>query len=68
MPDLVVTTVDGVDVTLTEAVYRDKILTKHPEVSVADIEEALARPVRICDHLTEGDSRVYEGPTRGRGF
>ena len=68
MPDLVLTTSDGVTVTLSEAVYRDKILPKHPEISVADIEAALARPMYIYDHLTEADSRVYDGAVRTRGF
>jgi len=68
MPDLVLTTSDGVTVTLSEAVYRDKILPKHPEISVADIEAALARPMYIHDHLTEADSRVYDGAVRTRGF
>lgn len=68
MPDLVVTTVDGLHVTLAERVYREHILTQHPEVSVADIQDALTHPLRICDHLSEADSRVYEGPLRGRGW
>ena len=68
MPDFVFMASDGVTVTLSETVYRDKIFPKHPEVSVADIEAALVHPLRICNHVTEADSRVYEGAVRSRGF
>lgn len=68
MPDLVFITSDGVTVTLSESVYRNKIFPKHPEVEVADIQATLTSPHRICDHLTEADSRVYEGALRTRGF
>ena len=60
LPDVVYAAADGLQVTLAASTWQH-IQQRHPEVRLADIEQALTRPIRICDHKTAPDQQVYEG-------
>jgi hypothetical protein len=44
------------------------ILDGHPELHIEDLEDAILRPVRVCQHLSRSLGRVYEGATNTAGF
>jgi hypothetical protein len=54
-------TADGLQVTLRVQTWRDHIQQRHPEVTLADVEQALTHPARICDHRHYVDQQIYEG-------
>jgi hypothetical protein len=59
--NIVYVAADGLQVTLRVRTWRDHIQPRHPEVTLADVEQALIHPVRICDHRQYVDQQIYEG-------
>jgi hypothetical protein len=68
MPDVVYQTVDGLRVTLTEQRWLMHILPRHPEVTEADVAQALTAAASVCQHRMEPLRRVYQGAPRPTGF
>ena len=68
MPDQHYVTSDGLQVTLTEQRWLTHIVPRHPEVTEADVAQALRAPVGIYDHRTHPTRRVYQGAPRSTGF
>jgi hypothetical protein len=61
MQDLTYTAADGLQVILPARTW-DHIHQRHPEVTLADIDCALTRAFRVCDHRQYPEQQVYEGP------
>jgi hypothetical protein len=61
MQDLTYAAVDGLQVILTPHAWAH-IQQRHPEVTFADIDCALTRAFRVCDHRQSPAQQVYEGP------
>lgn len=68
MSSLEYRTVDGLTVRLTYERWVEHISPRHPEVTFADVEEALIHTTRICVHKEYATRRVYEGEPRPRGL
>jgi hypothetical protein len=68
MPDVVYQPVDGLRVTLTEQRWLMHILPRHPEVTEADVAQALTAAVCVYQHRMEPLRRVYQGDPRPTGF
>jgi hypothetical protein len=60
MQDLTYAAVDGLQVILTAHTWAH-IQQRHPEVTFADIDCALTRAFRICDHREHPEQQIYEG-------
>jgi hypothetical protein len=61
MQDLTYAAADGLQVLLPARTW-DHIHQRHPEVTLADIDCALTRAFRVCDHRQYPEQQVYEGP------
>jgi hypothetical protein len=61
MQDVMYTAADGLQVLLLARTW-DHIHQRHPEVTLADIDRALTRAFRVCDHRQYPEQQVYEGP------
>jgi hypothetical protein len=61
-------TIDGLTMRLTYERWVEHISPRHPEVTFADVEEALTQTTRICSHKEYANCRVYEGHPRPRGL
>lgn len=61
-------TPDGLTVRLTYVQWVEHIAPRHPEVTLADVEEALTRPTRICAHKEQASRRIYEGQPQPRSL
>jgi hypothetical protein len=59
---------DGIEVHLSQDRWVNHILDGHPELHIDDLEQAILRPVRVCQHLYKRMARVYEGATKTTGF
>jgi hypothetical protein len=59
--DIIYAAADGLQVTLPARTWRDHIQQAHPEVTLADIEQALTHPIRICHHRSYPEQHIYEG-------
>ena len=68
MPDLVFQAYAGLHVTLSYDQFTTHIHSRHNDVSVDDIREALTQPTRICNHVQHPNRRIYEGPAKLRGM
>jgi hypothetical protein len=68
MPERVYRAADGVEVHLSLERWVNHILDGHPELHIDDLEEAILRSERICQHINTPMHRVYEGPTSTTGF
>ena len=68
MPEKVYQAADGIEVHLSEDRWVNHILDGHPELHIDDLEDAILRPVRVCQHLYKKMGRVYEGATKPTGF
>jgi hypothetical protein len=68
MPEKVYQAADGVEVHLSLDRWVNHILDEHKELLIDDLEDAILRPVSICQHLFKSMGRVYEGVTKSKGF
>jgi hypothetical protein len=68
MQERVYRAADGVEVHLSLHRWVNHILDGHQELLIDDLEEAILRPVRICQHVNRQTRRVYEGSTYTTGF
>jgi hypothetical protein len=60
MQDVMYAAADGLQVLLPARTW-DHIHQRHPEVTLADIDCALTRAFRVCDHRQYPEQQIYEG-------